>query len=46
MSGWEIGTWAAIGVLVIMPPIIFVWFLFDAVKWVRRHPRRRSTKDR
>lgn len=31
-------TWAAIAVLVAGSLAIFVWFVFDAVEWVRRHP--------
>jgi hypothetical protein len=42
MSSWEVGTWLAIGVLVVVPPFIFAWFVVDAVKWWRRHPRRRA----
>jgi hypothetical protein len=44
VSGVELWTWAAIAVLVLVPPLIFVWFLFDAVAWLRSHPSRRQRR--
>jgi hypothetical protein len=40
MSLWEIGTWAAIAVLVFGAVAVFAWFLVDVRKWFRSHPRR------
>ena len=36
MSGWEIGTWAAIAGLSFGSIAVFVWFLGDALKILRR----------
>jgi hypothetical protein len=41
MSGWELGTWISIGVLVFGSLAVFGWFLVDAVRWWRHHPERR-----
>lgn len=40
MSGWEIGTWIAIGVLAVGSVAVFLWFLNDAVRLLRRRMRR------
>lgn len=36
MSGWELGTWAAIGVLAVGSVAVFIWFLRDAIRLLRR----------
>jgi hypothetical protein len=36
MSGWEIGTWAAIVVLTVGSIAVFIWFLGDAIKLFRK----------
>jgi hypothetical protein len=44
MSGWELATLASIAVLVLGSLAVFVWFLFDAVRWLREHPSRRKKR--
>ena len=40
MSGWEIGTWIAIGVLFVGSVAVFLWFLGDALRLLRKRRRR------
>ena len=40
MSGWELGTWLAIGVLIVGSIAVFAWFLRDAVRIIRSRTRR------
>lgn len=37
MSGWALATWAAIVVLIGGSTAVLLWFLRDAVRWLRRH---------
>ncbi len=41
MSTWEVATWLAIVTLVFGSLAVFVWFLVDAVRWVRMDRARR-----
>lgn len=34
MSAWDLWTWVAIAVLVLGAPLIFIWFLVDAVRLI------------
>lgn len=41
MSGWELGTWAAIACLTFGSVAVFVWFLGDAIRLFRRRRARK-----
>lgn len=40
MSGWELGTWLAIGVLLVGSVAVFAWFAGDALRLLRKRTRR------
>ena len=46
MSGWELATWVSIVLLVFGSIAVFIWFLVDAVRWLRTHPDRRTRPER
>jgi hypothetical protein len=41
VSTLEVATWTAIVVLIGGSLGVFVWFVADAIRWVRSHPSRR-----
>jgi len=41
MSGWQLGTWAAIGTLTVGSLAVFAWFLGDAIRLFQRRRRER-----
>jgi hypothetical protein len=42
MSGWELGTWAAIVGLTFGSIAVFLWFLGDAIKLFRQRRGRKT----
>jgi hypothetical protein len=40
VSAWELWTWVSISVLVVVPVVVFGWFLRDVAQWTGRRERR------